>query len=182
MLEYLDNARSIGPDSKAAERAKLAADIFPAGKLKQAASEGLNENYGRELMELHTLGVNGGYTQADVTQVAKVFTGWGIDKDTKEFVFNERRHEPGSKVVLGQTIRENGVNEGLQVLHMLATSPATAHFICQKLAVRFVSDTPPPALVERMAASFLASKGDIKTVLRTIVEFAGVLGAEHRTR
>jgi uncharacterized protein (DUF1800 family) len=169
MLEYLDNARSIGPDSKAAARAKLAADAIPTAKLKQAAaSEGLNENYGRELMELHTLGVNGGYTQADVTQVAKVFTGWGIDKETKEFVFNERRHEPGSKVVLGQTIREDGVDEGLEVLHLLATSPATAHFICQKLAVRFVSDAPPPALVDRMAGSFLASKGDIKAVLRTM--------------
>ncbi len=168
MLEYLDNARSIGPDSQAAERVKRAAEMRPDGKAAKGASAGLNENYGRELMELHTLGVNGGYTQADVTQVAKVFTGWTIDKDTKEFVFNERRHEPGSKVVLGKKIKENGVNEGLEVLHMLATSPATAHFICQKLAVRFVSDTPPPALVDRMAASFLASKGDIKTVLRTM--------------
>jgi len=169
MLEYLDNARSIGPDSKAAERLKMAVEVIPSGKLKQAAaSAGLNENYGRELMELHTLGVNGGYTQADVTQVAKVFTGWTIDKDTKEFVFNERRHEPGPKVVLGQTIKEDGVNEGLEVLHLLATSPATAHFICQKLAVRFVSDTPPPALIDRMAGTFLASKGDIKAVLRTM--------------
>jgi hypothetical protein len=159
MLEYLDNARSVGPDSRAAERAK--------GR-KSAVSEGLNENYGRELMELHTLGVNGGYTQADVTQVAKVFTGWGIDKDTKEFVFNERRHEPGTKEVLGAAIHENGMNEGLEVLHMLATSPATAHFVCQKLAVRFLSDAPPPALVDRMAASFLSSKGDIKAVLRTM--------------
>jgi len=167
MLEYLDNARSIGPDSKAAERLKMAVEVIPSGKLKQAAaSAGLNENYGRELMELHTLGVNGGYTQADVTQVAKVFTGWTIDKDTKEFVFNERRHEPGPKVVLGQTIKEDGVNEGLEVLHLLATSPATAQFICQKLAVRFVSDTPPPALIDRMAGTFLASKGDIKAVLR----------------
>jgi uncharacterized protein (DUF1800 family) len=168
MLEYLDNARSIGPDSLAAERVKQVAEMRPDAKLAKGASAGLNENYGRELMELHTLGVNGGYTQADVTQVAKVFTGWTIDKDTKEFVFNERRHEPGSKVVLGRTIKEDGVNEGLQVLHMLATSPATAHFICQKLAVRFVSDTPPPALVDRMAGSFLASKGDIKAVLRTM--------------
>ena len=169
MLEYLDNARSAGPDSKAVGRAKLAADVIPTARLKQAAtSEGLNENYGRELMELHTLGVNGGYTQADVTQVAKVFTGWGIDRDSKEFVFNERRHEPGTKVVLGHTIKEDGVNEGLEVLHMLAMSPATAHFICQKLAVRFVSDTPPKALVDRMAGSFLASKGDIKDVLRTM--------------
>ncbi len=168
MLEYLDNARSIGPDSQAAERVKKVEDMHPDARLPKNASAGLNENYGRELMELHTLGVNGGYTQADVTQVAKVFTGWTIDKDTKEFVFNDRRHEPGAKVVLGKNIPEDGVNEGLEVLHMLATSPATAHFICQKLAVRFVSDTPPPALVNRMAATFLASKGDIKSVLRTL--------------
>jgi uncharacterized protein (DUF1800 family) len=168
MLEYLDNARSIGADSQAAQRVKKVQEMRPDAKLPKGASAGLNENYGRELMELHTLGVNGGYTQADVTQVAKVFTGWTIDKDSKEFGFNERRHEPGSKMVLGQKIKEDGVNEGLEVLHMLATSPATAHFICEKLAVRFVSDTPPPALVDRMAASFLASKGDIKTVLRTM--------------
>jgi uncharacterized protein (DUF1800 family) len=168
MLEYLDNARSIGPNSRAAQRVEKVAEMRPDGKLAKAASAGLNENYGRELMELHTLGVNGGYTQADVTQVAKVFTGWTIDKDTKEFAFNDRRHEPGSKVVLGKTIREDGKNEGLEVLHMLATSPSTAHFICQKLAVRFVSDTPPPALVNRMADTFLASKGDLKAVLRTM--------------
>ncbi len=158
MLEYLDNARSIGPNSVAAQKQK-----------KQA---GLNENYGRELMELHTLGVNGGYTQADVTNVAKVFTGWTVERPDAEdggtFTFVERRHEPGPKVVLGKTIPPNGMNEGLEVLHMLATSPATAHFVCNKLAVRFVSDNPPPALVERMAASFLNSHGDIKTVLRTM--------------
>ncbi len=133
---------------------------------------GLNENYGRELMELHTLGVNGGYTQADVTQVAKVFTGWTIDQPARggEFQFDERKHEPGTKTVLGQKIKENGMNEGLEVLHMLATSPATAKFISTKLAVRFVSDDPPPALVDRMAQAFLASDGDIKTVLRTMFE------------
>jgi hypothetical protein len=136
------------------------------------ASAGLNENYGRELMELHTLGVGGGYTQADVTAVAKVFTGWTIDKPYQggEFVFEERRHEPGAKVVLGKTIQEGGEKEGLEVLHMLATSPATAHFISTKLAVRFVSDDPPAALVDRMAASFLKSNGDIKTVLRTMFD------------
>ena len=159
MLEYLDNSRSIGPNSFAAQHQK-----------KQA---GLNENYGRELMELHTLGVNGaGYTQADVTQVAKVFTGWTVERPDQEdggtFTFNDRRHEPGSKIVLGHRIPESGVREGLTVLHMLATNPATAHFICTQLAVRFVSDTPPPALVDRMSASFLQSHGDIKTVLRTL--------------
>ncbi len=149
--------------------------------MKQA-SAGLNENYGRELMELHTLGVNGGYTQADVTNVAKVFTGWGLAAkgagngqaaagyQAGQFEFNERRHEPGSKTVLGRTIHEGGEKEGLEVLHMLATSPATAQFVSEKLAVRFVSDAPPQALVDRMAASFLKSNGDIKTVLRTMFQ------------
>ncbi len=175
MLEYLDNFRSVGPDSLQAKRIEGVKQINPNGPIAKQASAGLNENYGRELMELHTLGVNGGYTQADVTQVAKVFTGWGIDRPgllTKggggEFAFEEKRHEPGSKTVLGKTIHENGEKEGLEVLHMLATSPATAHFISNKLAVRFVSDTPPAALVDRMAASFLKSNGDIKTVLRTM--------------
>jgi uncharacterized protein (DUF1800 family) len=171
MLVYLDNFRSIGPDSAAALRVERAKQLRPNGPLAKAASAGLNENYGRELMELHTLGVNGGYTQADVTQVAKVFTGWTVDKPYQgggSFQFDERRHEPGAKVVLGKTIHEDGEKEGLEVLHMLGTSPATAHFICQKLAVRFVSDTPPPALVDRMAQSFLSSGGDIKTVLRTM--------------
>jgi uncharacterized protein (DUF1800 family) len=171
MQVYLDNMQSIGPHSPQAERQQMRQmrGIAPA-----KGSAGLNENYGRELMELHTLGVNGGYTQADVTNVAKVFTGWGVDRGRPgedangQFEFNENRHEPGSKLVLGQTIHESGMNEGLEVLHLLASSPATAHFISEKLAVRFVSDTPPPALVDRMAQSFLSSHGDIKTVLRTM--------------
>ena len=170
MLVYLDNFRSVGPESQQAGRIKRAKELNPNGKLIQQASAGLNENYGRELMELHTLGVNGGYTQADVTNVAKVFTGWGLEKGYQggTYTFDERRHEPGSKMVLGKTIREDGEREGLEVLHMLATSSATAHFISEKLAVRFVSDTPPATLVESMAASFLKSNGDIKTVLRTM--------------
>ena len=170
MLVYLDNFKSIGPDSQAADRVKRAGEVRPNGKLAKVASAGLNENYGRELMELHTLGVNGGYSQADVTAVAKVFTGWTIDRPAEggEYKFEDRRHEPGSKLVLGKTIPEGGEREGLEVLHMLATNPATAHFICDKLAVRFVSDTPPPALVDRMAATFLKKDGDIKEVLRTM--------------
>ncbi len=188
MLVYLDNYKSIGPDSQAAERVKRVQEMRPNGKLAKAASAGLNENYGRELMELHTLGVNGGYTQADVTAVAKVFTGWTMDKPAQggSYEFEERRHEPGSKVVLGRTIKDGGEREGLEVLHMLATSPATAHFVCEKLAVRFVSDTPPEALVERMAATFLKKDGDIKEVLRTMYrspEFwaAGVERAKVKT-
>jgi uncharacterized protein (DUF1800 family) len=163
MLFYLDNHASIGPHSMAALRAQA----NPAAKNKEP---GLNENYARELMELHTLGVDGGYTQKDVTELAKVFTGWTIEEPRKGggFTFNERRHEPGAKVVLGQTIRENGEQEGLEMLHRLATSPATAHHLSQQLAERFVSDTPPPALVDRMAKTYLHSDGDMRQVLRTL--------------
>ncbi len=163
MLFYLDNHSSIGPHSLAAQRAQA----NPAAKNKDP---GLNENYARELMELHTLGVDGGYTQKDVTEVAKVFTGWTIEdpRNGVGFTFNERRHEPGPKYVLGQTIQENGEQEGLAVLHQLAISPATAHHLSQQLAERFVSDTPPPVLVDRMAKTYLHSDGDIRQVLRTL--------------
>ncbi len=168
MLAYLDNAQSIGPDSLAAERAEMVALRRPG--LKKKVHEGLNENYARELMELHTLGVNGGYTQADVTQVARVLTGWTIDRPLigAQFAFNPNRHEPGAKKVLGKKIKDNGEMEGRELLHMLASSPATAHFISRKLAVRFVSDEPPQTLVDRMAKSYMASGGDIAVVLKTL--------------
>ncbi len=168
MLVYLDNAQSIGPDSVAALRADQAEAHRPTPK--KNLREGLNENYARELMELHTLGVNGGYTQADVTQVARVLTGWTVDRPLvgATFTFNANRHEPGAKQVLGTKIKENGENEGRELLHMLAMSPATAQFISRKLAVRFVSDDPPKALVDRMAKSYLASGGDIPAVLKTL--------------
>ncbi len=165
MLLYLDNSQSAGPDSPAASTKPKNPNA------KKKTDVGLNENYARELMELHTLGVNGGYTQTDVTELAKVLTGWTTDKpgDGGQFTYNDRRHQPGSKTVLGKNIREGGEREGEQVLHLLATSPATAHFISLELAERFVSDTPPPALVDRMAQTFLKSNGDIKAVLRTMV-------------
>jgi uncharacterized protein (DUF1800 family) len=168
MMLYLDNAESMGPDSPAAERAKMVAARRPDAKKK--ADAGLNENYARELMELHTLGVNGGYTQADVTQVARVLTGWTIDKPQfgGDFIFAPMRHEPGTKTVMGAKIKENGEMEGRELLHMLAMRPATAQFLSRKLAIRFVSDDPPPALVDRMAKSYLASGGDIPTVLKTL--------------
>ena len=173
MLVYLDNWESIGPNSKAAGRVARAQANRPDAPLAKVAAKtpkGINENYARELMELHTLGVKGGYTQDDVIAVAKCFTGWTIDRPAEggEFLFNPNRHEPGDKKVLGHVIHEGGINEGLEVLHLLATSPATAHFVSLKLAERFVSDTPPPALVDRMAATFLKSDGDIKTVLTTM--------------
>jgi uncharacterized protein (DUF1800 family) len=163
MLFYLDNHTSIGPHSMAAMRAQA----NPAVKNQ---APGLNENYARELMELHSLGVDGGYSQKDVTEVAKVFTGWTIEEPRKGggFIFNERRHEPGPKVVLKKTIQENGEQEGMAVLHQLATSPATAHHLSQQLAERFVSDTPPPALVDRMAKTYLKTDGDIRQVLATM--------------
>ena len=163
MLLYLDNAEQHGTRFAGGREGSRAG-------AQEKARTGLNENYARELMELHTLGVNGGYTQADVTQVARVFTGWTVDRPQRGggFKFDENRHEPGAKKVLGKKIKENGEMEGRQVLHMLASSPATARFISRKLAVRFVSDDPPQALVDRLAKSYMSSGGDIATVLRTL--------------
>jgi len=168
MMIYLDNAQSMGPDSLAAARAKMVNERRP--NAKRQAPEGLNENYARELMELHTVGVNGGYTQADVTQVARVLTGWTVYRPQfgGEFQYNENRHEPGTKKVMGAKIKDGGEMEGRELLHMLATRPATAEFISRKLAIRFVSDEPPQALVDRMAKAYLTSGGDIPTVLKTL--------------
>ncbi len=162
MMAYLDNAQSIGPNSLAAAR--------PQNKQAKKPSQGLNENYARELMELHTVGVNGGYTQADVTEVARILTGWTVEKPLQlaDFKFEPRRHEPGTKTVMGVEFKENGEQEGKALIHFLATRPATAQFISRKLAVRFVSDNPPQSLIDRMAKTFLTSGGDIKEVLRTM--------------
>jgi uncharacterized protein (DUF1800 family) len=195
MLFYLDNFQSVGPDSPAGRgevgrrggrggrftpsgRVRFPGDVMtmprpqarPQQQQQKRPQRGLNENYARELMELHTLGVDGGYTQKDVTEVAKVFTGWTIDKPQQggNYEFREQLHEPGTKNVLGKKIHEKGESEGREVLHILATHPSTAHFISKKLAMRFVSDDPPKALVDRMASTFLKSKGDIREVLRTL--------------
>jgi uncharacterized protein (DUF1800 family) len=214
MLVYLDNWLSIGPGS-------LENGVNPANPRSKAGNKGLNENYGREIMELHTLGVNGGYTQSDVTNLSAILTGWTVDKPYQAggFQFDAKRHEPGTKVWLGQRIGSGptfvvqggsavgaeqaakaaaamndatdemmmsagagqkagalanapgnaGMKEGLEALDVLAHSAATAHFICWEMAQRFVADEPPPALVDRMAKTFLASDGDIKEVLRTLV-------------
>ena len=168
MLIYLDNAESVGPDSIAAERFKQAAWRRPDRKKQDAP--GINENYGRELMELHTVGVNGGYTQADVIQAARVLTGWTVDRPQigGGFVFNPNRHEPGTKKVMGLKIKDGGEKEGVELLHMLATRPATAHFISRELAIRFVSDNPPQSLVDHMARTYLATGGDISAVMTTL--------------
>jgi len=182
MMFYLDNAESVGPNSAAAlgipeslqrpMRRGPFANANPQTQSKKNQQKGLNENYARELMELHTLGVNGGYTQKDVTEVAKVFTGWTIEgpRQGGGFRFAERRHEPGAKYVLGEKIKEDGEKEGEQVLEMLARDPHTAKFVCTKIAMRFVSDAPPQSLIDRMADTWEKKDGDIREVLRTMLK------------
>jgi hypothetical protein len=156
MLFYLDNWQNTAPDSPGAH-----------GRF-----EGINENYARELMELHTLGVNGGYTQADVIALAHILTGWGLGRPRNGgqggFYFDARRHDFSDKTFLGQPIKGSGEAEGERALDMLARSPATAHHISYELAQYFVADDPPPALVKRLSERFLASDGDIRAVLDTL--------------
>ena len=159
MLFYLDNWLSARGDYR-----------LPAGP-NAGRRSGLNENYARELMELHTLGVDGGYTQQDVTEVARAFTGWTIERPRVEaaFLFRPGMHDRGDKVVLGRSLRRGGERDGEDVLDLLAHHPATARFIATKLARRVVADDPPPALVERVAAVYRDTGGDIRAMLRAIV-------------
>ena len=188
MLFYLDNFLSADPraaERQAAQRAmrqQMRRGPYGGGgrpnpppgqgaNNKKKQERGLNENYGRELMELHTLGVAGGYTQKDVTEVARCFTGWTIEKprENPHFKFDERVHDPDPKRVLGKKIHAGGMRDGEQVLDLLVKNPNTARFISTKLARRFVSDAPPPALVQRMAKTFQKSDADIREVLRTMI-------------
>jgi uncharacterized protein (DUF1800 family) len=184
MLFYLDNFLSAdprAPERMAAERAARQrrrggfGRPWPPRALQQQQAKknvrGLNENYGRELMELHTLGVDGGYTQKDVTEVARCLTGWTIEKPREyaDFKFDERMHDPDPKVVLGKKIHAGGMKDGEQVIELLARHRSTAKFISTKLARRFVSDTPPQSLVARMAKTFQSSDGDIRAVLKTMI-------------
>ena len=159
MLRYLDNVRSIGPNSV-------------VGRNRNA---GLNENLAREILELHTLGVRSVYTQSDVTSFARVITGWSVvpfQQDPQrggEFVFNPRLHEPGAQTVIGRSYPAAGREQGLAVLRDLARHPATARHVAQKIAAHFVSDTPPPALVDRLAKRFRDTQGDLKELARTLV-------------
>jgi len=171
MLYYLDNWESISPNAFDS----FLVGPFAAGQnLAQQFSRqahGLNENYGREVMELHTLGVDGGYTQADVIAVARCFTGWTIRQPTTkpEFVFASFMHDTGEKVVLGHTIAAGGgEQDGLQAIDILAHHPSTAKFISRKLAERFVADDPPQSLVDRMAQTFAKTDGDLRAVLQTM--------------
>jgi uncharacterized protein (DUF1800 family) len=159
MLFYLDNWQSAGPPEYARPNARQ-------------RRRGLNENYGRELLELHTLGVEGGYTQKDVIEVARCFTGWTIAGPRKggAFEYNDKMHDHGQKVVLGHVIKAGGgMSDGLKVIEILARHPSTAHFISLRLAQRFVSDKPPPSLVNRMAKTFRKSGGDLRQVMETMI-------------
>jgi uncharacterized protein (DUF1800 family) len=188
MLMYLDNFSSAAENGKPVYR-RSGADSAMQQKSKRV--KGLNENYAREVMELHTLGVDGGYTQQDVTEAARVLTGWTvypvgnennaarkmIDRLSEEqlrtrgfvhhgdFLFTPNRHDRGEKTVLNKRFAGGGYDEGVALLSMLARHPSTARFISRKLATRFVSDEPPAALVDRMAAVFSETQGDIRAVL-----------------
>jgi len=201
MLFYLDNWRSTAADAdrdpgsgirdpKVRRRFRRIPDPgsrVPAAKTAKKRTRGLNENYGRELLELHTLGVDGGYTQEDVVNVARAFTGWTIDPRTRTFRFAPALHDTGEKIVLGHKIKAGGgLEDGEQVLDIVASHPATAHHVAFLLAQRLVADEPPPALVDRAAKRFLDTKGDLREVVKTIVtspEFlsAGVRDAKFKT-
>ena len=175
MLLYLDQAQSIGPDSTAGQFVR---------QRRSPQALGLNENLAREILELHTLGVRAGYTQADVTEFARALTGWtvagltrgpgarfsGIDGEPGKFIFAERLHEPGTRTIVGRQWQEDGEGQAQAVLDHLATHPATAHHIATKLARHFAADDPPPALVARLEGAFLKSGGDLPTVYRALIE------------
>jgi len=202
MLFYLDNFQSSSPNAgrqmnpnqmqrlmdprlSPAQRRQIEARMgqMQPPNPQQRPQRGLNENYGRELMELHTLGVDAGYTQQDVIEAAKILTGWTIDRPQQGggYVFRAQMHEGGSKTVLGQKFKEDGEKEGERLLDMLATHPATAKHIAFKLAQRFVADEPPQALVDRAAKRFLDTKGDLREVTRTIITSPEFFDAKYRS-
>jgi uncharacterized protein (DUF1800 family) len=171
IITYLDNQKSVGPESQLAKR---------ANRRRRDQEFGLNENLAREILELHTLGVDGGYTQQDVTTFAKVITGWSIggtnergqlsDGVPGKFQFREIMHEPGSQSLLGSRYGQNGVDQGEAVLRDLATHSATARFIATKLARHFVADNPPPMLIDRLTETFIRTGGDLSATYATLIE------------
>ncbi len=181
MIVYLDNQRSIGPNSQLGKR---------ANRRRTEQQFGLNENLAREILELHTLGVDGGYTQEDVTTFAKVITGWSIgganergrfaDGTPGEFEFREVIHEPGTQRILGRKYSQSGVDQGEAVLQDLATHPSTARFVSTKLARHFVADEPPSEIVDRLTATWLESGGDLPAVYRALIEAEQAWDPAHR--
>lgn len=171
MIVYLDNQRSIGPLSKLGKR---------ANRRQSGQQFGLNENLAREILELHTLGVHGGYSQLDVTTFAKILTGWSIggandkgrfaDGEPGKFEFRELIHEPGTQKMLGKKYTQSGINQGVAVLRDLAVHPATARFLSTKLARHFVADEPPPGLIDRLVHAYLDSDGDLAAVYETLID------------
>jgi len=190
MLLYLDNYLSIGPDSPAARR----------GPRRQGARRGLNENYARELLELHTLGVDGGYTQEDVIELARALTGWTVTgvrgpaatglrraaqqpqqaSGTVEFVFHELLHEPGVRTLLGRRYPQSGAAQAEAMIRDLCHHPAAARFVATKLVTHFVSDEPPAAAVDRIAGVFMRSEGDLRAVSEALVDLPEAWEAETR--
>jgi uncharacterized protein (DUF1800 family) len=175
MLLYLDQAQSVGPNSFAGER---------AARALRPRKAGLNENLAREILELHTLGVRSGYSQADVTEFARALTGWTVDGlargafayglggtgNAGDFLFSERLHEPGPRTILGRTYGQAGDAQAQAVLADLAVHPATARHVATKLARHFAADDPPPGLVDRLTQAFLASGGDLPTLYRVLID------------
>ena len=209
MLFYLDNWMSVDPDAierMEASRNKLQFRISGPPQPKGQRKRGLNENYGRELLELHTLGVDGGYTQQDIIEVARAFTGWTIENPRQQqqqrpqaqgrsrpdaqpmmveepgrFMFDQRFHDLSAKTVLGHKLKSGrGMEDGEQVLDIVAAHPSTARHIATKLARRFVSDTPPESLVSRVAARFTETKGDLRETVRAVITSDEFFAAEAR--
>jgi uncharacterized protein (DUF1800 family) len=175
MLTYLDQIQSIGPDSPAAQFVKRGGPARPGAQLQPVANRtvGLNENLAREIMELHTVGVNGGYTQADVTEFARAMTGLSIggerDPAYGVAVFREQAHEPGERRIMGVRYDQPGKGQTNAILTDLAAKPQTTRFVCTKIARHFVADDPPPALVARLEAAWTSSKGDLSKVAEALI-------------
>lgn len=161
MLTYLDQAQSIGPNSV-------------VGVRRRGAKAGLNENLAREIMELHTVGVDAGYTQADVTEFARALTGFSVGRDNEDrqgqFVFRDNAHEPGVRTIMGKKYAQGDIQQGMAVLKALAADKRTAHHVCGKIARHFVSDTPPPALTARLEKRWMDTGGDLAQVAKALVE------------
>lgn len=177
MLFYLDNLQSVGPRSRAGRRTG-----------RRGAARGLNENYARELLELHTLGVDGGYGQEDVEELARILTGWSVSGsgprsrpgEAMDFAFRPMTHEPGGKTVMGTRYGESGLREGEQVIRDLCNHPSTADFVARKLVAHFVADDPPPASVEAIAATFRESEGDLRAIAEALIDLDDAWRPEYR--